>query len=118
MLDIQKIKLSDLFILMLGLIGLSSAPIFIRISEQEIGPFATIFDRACIASIVLWMGHAVSQVSNSNRIQNMREKLTPKLFMLLLSSSACGATTFWQLSVPSLPKALLLSILRNSLLVS
>lgn len=43
---------------MLGaIVALSLAAIFIKLSERELGPFATIFNRFWVAYIVLWVWH-------------------------------------------------------------
>ncbi|WP_299487858.1 DMT family transporter [Acaryochloris sp. IP29b_bin.137] len=40
-----------------AIVALSLAAIFIKLSERELGPFATIFNRFWVAYIVLWVWH-------------------------------------------------------------
>jgi drug/metabolite transporter (DMT)-like permease len=92
MLETQKMAWSDWLILAVGLVGLASAPIFIRLSEQEIGSFATVFDRTSVASLMLWIGYGITRVSNREPTPKTQTP-TPKLLLFLFLSGACGAMT-------------------------
>lgn len=46
-------------IMLMAVAALSLAAIFIRLSEQELGPFATIFNRFWVAFLVLWIWQGI-----------------------------------------------------------
>ncbi|WP_299408957.1 DMT family transporter [Acaryochloris sp. IP29b_bin.148] len=45
-----------LMAMLAAIVALSLAAIFIKLSERELGPFATIFNRFWVAYVVLWIG--------------------------------------------------------------
>ncbi|MGK7918843.1 MAG: hypothetical protein AB4080_02380, partial [Trichodesmium sp.] len=50
----QKSTFFSLIALLVGLLAVSLAAIFIRLSERELGPASTILDRFVISGLVLW----------------------------------------------------------------
>lgn len=88
--------------LFIALIALSLAAIFIKLSEQEIGPIATIFNRLWIAAIVLgawnWMNRYVMQSPSQHNENRLPEKMEVVLLILV---GICGTASvvFWALSL-------------------
>lgn len=52
-----------LLAMLLAIVALSLAAIFIKLSERELGPFATIFNRFWVAYLVLWVWHEWQQIT-------------------------------------------------------
>ncbi|NES03287.1 MAG: EamA family transporter, partial [Okeania sp. SIO2F4] len=50
----QKSTFFSLIALLVGLLAVSLAAIFIRLSERELGPASTVLDRFLISGFVLW----------------------------------------------------------------
>jgi drug/metabolite transporter (DMT)-like permease len=85
--------------LLLGIFILSFAAIFTRISENELGPVATTFNRCYIAAIVLFMWDGIqTKVDNSSK---PNEVIKLKDWGIFLLSSFLGTSTLllWALSL-------------------
>ncbi len=76
-----------------AIVALSLAAIFIRLSEEELGPFATIFNRYWIAFLALWLWH-----QHNSAYLGLAEKTTrqpqhyTKKDLILLGGAG---VTFW-----------------------
>ncbi|NET31535.1 MAG: DMT family transporter [Cyanothece sp. SIO1E1] len=106
--------LIGLFCLSLALIAVSFAAIFIRWSEQEIGPNATVFNRLWIATLVfgLWDGLKFMQSRQSENLSLKPLKYTQQDLLLLLIvgvvSSASVACWAWSLTQTTVANSTLL----------
>lgn len=92
----------SLFALALGLVAISFAPIFIRLSEIEISPYATIFHRSWMAMLIFvgLRGFTGIRSTTSTKGQNSAtEKETDwkstAVLLLLLGSTFTGAVVSW-----------------------
>lgn len=59
-LEWQPITFIDLTTLLLAILALSSAAIFIRLNEENLGPNSTIFNRFWVGAIVLGVGQVIT----------------------------------------------------------
>ncbi|NEP57338.1 MAG: DMT family transporter [Symploca sp. SIO2G7] len=93
MVGIQFVNRRALFALTLGLVAISPAPIFIRLSEMEVSPYATIFHRswmatAVFAALVLIPGNSstkkASLDSDAHSIEQPPRQQAPSLLWLLI----------------------------------
>ena len=93
--------------LLIALIALSFAAIFIKLSEQEISPIATMFNRLWIATIILgglnWLNY---HIFSSEDHQNVNKNPEPRELLLLIlvgilgtASVICWAFSLTQTSV-------------------
>lgn len=94
---------SALLAVFLAIACLSFAAIFIRLSERELGPFSTIFNRFWIAFIVLGVVYALEHSKNSDSLDpnpNV-EPLNRRDVMLLISAGVMfwGCLAFWAWSL-------------------
>ncbi|MFN6516045.1 MAG: DMT family transporter [Nostoc sp. CreGUA01] len=96
-----------LVVLLLGVGALSFGSIFVRLSETEISPNATVFNRLWLASLVfgLWCGYkAISQQFSPDKPVE-RQSYTSQDFLLLLGAGVCWAATLvflaWSLTQTS-----------------
>lgn len=93
--------------LLLGVSALSFGSIFVRLSEAEISPNATVFNRLWLASLIfgLWNGYkAISgQFSPDKSVE--QQSYTRQDFSLLLGAGTCWAATLvllaWSLTQTS-----------------
>lgn len=93
--------------LLLGVGALSFGSIFVRLSEAEISPNATVFNRLWLASLIfgLWNGYkAISgQFSPDKSVE--QQSYTSQDFSLLLGAGSCWAATLvllaWSLTQTS-----------------
>jgi drug/metabolite transporter (DMT)-like permease len=123
--EIQQQKLENspnwiiLSYLTLALVAVSFAAIFIRLSEQEIGPSATVFNRLWIATVVFIFWDMIkynieSNNSNNSNITPKKHKFTIKDRWLLLLvgavSSASVVCWAWSLTETSVANS---TVLRN-----
>ncbi|WP_293096257.1 hypothetical protein [Moorena sp. SIOASIH] len=91
--------------LVVAIIALSFAPILIRITENELGPYGTIFNRLWIASLALGLGNGVKILwdKQSGRLSTTAKKAYTcqdffYLFLLASLESACLVTWAWSLT--------------------
>ncbi len=67
----QKSTFFSLIALLVGLLAVSLAAIFIRLSERELGPASTVLDRFVISGVVLWFwGNFQAQKNQSSTNKN------------------------------------------------
>ncbi|MDJ0519534.1 MAG: DMT family transporter [Trichodesmium sp. MO_231.B1] len=91
--------------LAIAVIILSFSPILTRITENELGPYATIFNRSWIISLplILWNGIKILWDKQSDRLStNVQETYTFKdffyLFLNTILGTACLVTWTWSLT--------------------
>lgn len=86
--------------LLIGVFILSFAAIFIRISENELGPGATIFNRYLIAVVTLCVWEQVKSFAIGG-VAQPQEKIELKDWVRFILSSVVGTVTifFWALSL-------------------
>ena len=87
--------------LLIGVLILSFAAIFIRLSESELGPAATIFNRYLIAFVVLYLWDQIQSLSAASSLTKPEENIELKDWGDFILSSILGtlATFFWALSL-------------------
>lgn len=103
-----------LFLLVVGVFTLSLAAIFIRLSEQYIGPNATVFNRFWIATAIfgLWRGSTAiaSRISGDSSAQKETYAL-PDLLLLVVSATVISISHIcwaWSLTQTNVANANLL----------
>ena len=60
--------------LFLAILALSFAAIFIRLSERELGPVATIFNRFWVATLILGFGNVIKTLSERHSHDSSLQK--------------------------------------------
>ncbi|MBP5974445.1 EamA family transporter [Brasilonema sp. CT11] len=89
--------------LVVSLVALSFSPILIRLSEGELGPNATIFNRFWISTVafVLWNGFAAARRRLSNSQPEKLQLYQIRIFLLLLAGGIVIFATLalWALSL-------------------
>ena len=108
-----SVPTSALFPLMVGIMILSCSAIFTRLSEQELTPLATIFDRFWIASVVLGLGSGIrslrqSQSPDPNSTESISWLDWGLLLMLAIAISARAGSWAWSLTQTSVANSNLL----------
>ena len=83
-----------------AIVALSLAAIFTRLSERELGPFATIFNRFWIATLIFWGIHKF-QGEGKKKQSEKNEGYTRKDLVLLVASGIMfwGCLAFWAWSL-------------------
>ena len=112
-----KSKLSALLILCFALISVSFAPIFIRLSETDLGASATVFNRLLIFALAFGTGRVISykftSTSPINESVESQEPLTWQHWLLLIAVGITSITTLGlraiSLEYISVAKSMLLS---------
>lgn len=101
-------------LLPLGVFFLSLAGILIRLSEQEIGPNATIFNRLWITTLFfgIWLGiQALRKTQSSKFTVNSQSQYRLKdwleLFLQAIFSTACLVTWAWSLTETNVANSVL-----------
>ncbi|MBD2179678.1 DMT family transporter [Aerosakkonema funiforme] len=90
--------------LVVAVITLSFSPILTRITENELGPYATTFNRFWIASLALILGSGVKILwdKQNERLPTTKEAYTIQdffyLFLIASFDSACLVTWAWSLT--------------------
>ncbi len=107
------LDLIELTLLAIAVLILSLAAIFIKLSENELGPNATIFNRLWIGSLTLLMWKAIaipsSRTSHEYEVQPPYTIRDQALFVVLGSVSAlCLLTWAWSLTQTSVANSNLL----------
>ena len=97
--------------LMIGIMILSCSAIFTRLSEQELSPLATIFNRFWIASVVLGLGSGIRSLRQPAQ-QDASEPVSwldwGLLVMLAIAISARAGSWAWSLTQTSVANSNLL----------
>lgn len=110
----NQLKIADLFVLLVAVFTLSLAPILIRLSENEISPNATIFNRYWIATVVLglWYGFKTIGFRDASNFSKLEETYTIRdivtFLVLAMSSLACLTSWAWSLTQTSVANSNLL----------
>ncbi|MEQ9550462.1 MAG: DMT family transporter [Coleofasciculus sp. G3-WIS-01] len=92
-----------LFAIFTAIVALSLAAIFIRLSERELGPFATIFNRFWIAFLVLWLlNQSKARSQGHEKLSGPQSTYTVRDWLMLLSAGVmfwgCLALWAWSLT--------------------
>lgn len=90
-----------------GTLALSFAAIFIKLSEVEISPNATVFNRLWIASIVLWLWQILAQSwrspENLENLTNNSQPFSPTYrergLLILVAIVSSASVIFWAWSI-------------------
>ena len=97
--------------LMIGIMILSCSAIFTRLSEQELSPLATIFNRFWIASVVLGLGSGIRSLRQPSQ-DEAREPVSwtewGLLALLAIAISARAGSWAWSLTQTSVANSNLL----------
>ncbi|ACK65044.1 protein of unknown function DUF6 transmembrane [Rippkaea orientalis PCC 8801] len=111
----QKSQLWTFICLAVAVISLAFSPIFIRLSEHELGAYGIIFNRFWITGLLLTLGSGVKRlwdkrmISGSNQLE---EVYTTKDFIYLMVGSiletACQVTWAWSLTQTTIANSNLL----------
>ena len=107
-------KTIGLISLFLAIFALSFAAIFIRLSERELGPVATIFNRFWVATVILGLGNLFKTLSERHSDDSPLEKqpYTSSDLVLLLAMSVFFSSTLitwaWSLTQTSVANSNLL----------
>lgn len=91
-----------LFAIFTAIVALSLAAIFIRLSERELGPFATIFNRFWIAFIVLWLlnqSRARSQPDEQSSVPQSEYTVRDWLMLIAAGVMFWGCLALWAWSL-------------------
>ena len=100
--------------LFLAILALSSAAIFIRLSERELGPVATIFNRFWVATAILGLGNLFNTLRerHSHDAPLQKQHYTSSDLVLLLAMSVFFSSTLitwaWSLTQTSVANSNLL----------
>lgn len=100
--------------LFLAILALSFAAIFIRLSERELGPVATIFNRFWVAALILGLGNAIKTLSERNShdssLQKQHYTVSDLVLLLVMSCFFSGTliTWAWSLTLTSVANSNLL----------
>ena len=94
-------KLMALTTLCLALLSVSFAPIFIRLSETELGANGTVFNRLFIFVLVFGLGRVLSQRFSPTAVEGTPESPTRLQWILLGSVGAISVTSLvlWAISL-------------------
>lgn len=85
-------------------LALSFAAIFIKLSEVEIGPNATVFNRLWIATIVLWLWQELARIRQSpedliGTAQTSTPTYREKGLLILVAIVSSASVIFWAWSI-------------------
>ncbi len=94
------IGLTSLF---LAILALSFAAIFIRLSERELGPVATIFNRFWVATVILGLGKVFETLrerhSHDSFLQKQHYTVSDLVLLLVMSCFFSGTLITWAWSL-------------------
>ncbi|NET55208.1 MAG: DMT family transporter [Symploca sp. SIO2E6] len=110
---IAKSNLSAILTLCTALLAVSFAPIFIRLSETELGANATVFNRMFIFAVFFGIGGAIRSKIYAPQEVKEQEPITTQQWMLLVAVGITSMTTLilWAISLQytSVAKSMLLN---------
>lgn len=99
----QRQRSLGLISLFLAILALSFAAIFIRLSEQELGSAATIFNRFWVATLILGLGNAFKilseKYSHDSFLQKQHYTLRDLALLLVMSCFFSGTLITWAWSL-------------------
>lgn len=112
---VQRLQGSiGLISLFLAVLALSFAAIFIRLSERELGPIATIFNRFWVAALILGLGNVFQRLnerhSHNSCLQKQHYTVSDLVLLLVMSCffSSTLMTWAWSLTQTSVANSNLL----------
>jgi drug/metabolite transporter (DMT)-like permease len=89
--------------LFLAILALSFAAIFIKLSERELGPVATIFNRFWVATLILGFGNVVKTLSERHShdfsLQKQHYTVSDLVLLLVMSCFFSGTLITWAWSL-------------------
>jgi len=89
--------------LFLAILALSFAAIFIRLSERELGPVATIFNRFWVATVILGLGKVFETFrerhSHDSSVQKQHYTVSDLVLLLVMSCFFSGTLITWAWSL-------------------
>lgn len=89
--------------LFMAILALSFAAIFIRLSERELGPVATIFNRFWVATLILGLGNVLKTLSERHSHDSSRQKqhytVSDLVLLLVMSCFFSGTLITWAWSL-------------------
>jgi drug/metabolite transporter (DMT)-like permease len=92
-----------LMTLFLAILALSFAAIFIRLSERELGPVATIFNRFWVATLILGLGNVIKTLSerhsHDSSLQKQHYTVSDLVLLLVMSCFFSGTLITWAWSL-------------------
>ncbi|MDJ0602033.1 MAG: DMT family transporter [Crocosphaera sp.] len=99
--DNTRVNLIPFVTLVIALISISFAPIFIRISEIELGANGTVFNRLCIFFVIFGLAQAIRNRFYSPKTTSIESPLTAKHWLLLLLVGIISITSLglWAISL-------------------
>ncbi|MDJ0658855.1 MAG: DMT family transporter [Crocosphaera sp.] len=99
--DNSRVDLIAFLTLVIALISIAFAPIFIRISEIELGANGTVFNRLCIFFMVFGLAQTIRQRFSSSETISIESSLNTKNWLLLLLVGIISITSLglWAISL-------------------
>ncbi|WP_107666334.1 DMT family transporter [Cyanothece sp. BG0011] len=96
-----RVNLMPFVTLGIALISISFAPIFIRLSEVELGANGTVFNRLCIFFMVFGLAQTIRQRFYSPETISIESALTPThwLLLLLVGLMSIASLGLWAISL-------------------
>ena len=90
-----------LLAMLIAIVALSSAAILIKLSERELGPFATIFNRFWVAYLVLWVWHEWEQITASadSLPESVEYERLDQLWLVAAALMFWGCIALWAWSL-------------------
>jgi len=89
--------------LFLAILALSFAAIFIKLSERELGPVATIFNRFWVATLILGFGNVVKTLSerhsHDSSLQKQHYTVSDLVLLLVMTCFFSGTLITWAWSL-------------------
>jgi len=89
--------------LFLAILALSFAAIFIKLSERELGPVATIFNRFWVATLILGFGNVIKTLSerhsHDSSLQKQHYTVSDLVLLLVMSCFFSGTLITWAWSL-------------------
>jgi drug/metabolite transporter (DMT)-like permease len=89
--------------LFLAILALSFAAIFIKLSERELGPVATIFNRFWVATLILGLGNVLKTLSerhsHGSSLQKQHYTVSDLVLLLVMSCFFSGTLITWAWSL-------------------
>jgi drug/metabolite transporter (DMT)-like permease len=89
--------------LFLAILALSFAAIFIKLSERELGPVATIFNRFWVATLILGLGNVIKTLSerhsHDSSLQKQHYTVSDLVLLLVMSCFFSGTLITWAWSL-------------------
>ena len=88
----------NLLVLAIAVIALAFSPIFTKLSEFELSPTATIFNRLWIATIIVSFWQFVNTVGEKDSLTKLKPSYKERGLLILASFSATASALLWAIS--------------------